>query len=117
MAVQPDEPTTTATTDLNERVSGTLLILSRLDDIRREQDHLRDDFSSLRQEFAAVRQDFSALRQEVKQDLASLRLEVKQDLMAQRQEFSQEISALRYWSWGSIVAVLVGVIAVILRTP
>lgn len=110
MAVPPDDPTTTATTDLNERVSGTLLILSRLDDIRREQDHLRDDFSSLRQEFAAV-------RQELKQDLASLRLEVKQDLMAQRQEFSQEISALRYWSWGSIVAVLVGVIAVILRTP
>ena len=117
MAVNPDDPTTLAATDPNERVSGTLLILSRLDDIRHEQDHLRDDFSGLRQDFSALRQDFSALRQEVKQDLASFRLEVKQDLMAQRQEFSHAISALRYWSWGSIVAVLVGVIAVILRTP
>lgn len=87
----------------DEKVSISQLILSRLDDIQHGQDILRQDLNSLRQEtkqdIGSVRQEMSALRQEVKQDINSLR---------------QEVSALRYWSWGSIIAVLVGTVTVIL---
>ena len=105
----------------DEKVSISQLILSRLDDIQHGQDILRQDLNSLRQEtkqdIGSVRQEMSALRQEVKQDINSvqqemsaLRQEVKQDINSLR----QEVSALRYWSWGSIIAVVVGTVTIIL---
>lgn len=112
MAVDPEKtPASTPPTGFgDEKVSISQLILSRLDDIQHSQDILRQDLNSLRQEtkqdIGNVRQEMSALRQE----MSALRLEMKQDINSLR----QEVSALRYWSWGSIIAVLVGTVTVIL---
>lgn len=130
-------PASAAATGLGEeKVSISQLILSRLDDIQHGLDVLRQDvkqdIGSLRQEMNALRQEtnqdinglrqeMSALRQEVQKDLVGLRQEVKQDINSLRQETNQdsnslrqEVSALRYWSWGSIIAVVVGTVTVIL---
>lgn len=87
MALASDTPSqpTPASGLGDEKISISQLILSRLDDIQHHQDILR--------------QDLNSLRQEAKQDINSVR---------------QEVSALRYWSWGSILAVLVGTVTVIL---
>ena len=103
MSVAPDQTPAASPGDFGEKVSISQLILNRLDDIRHDQDILRQDFNGLRQEL-------SALRQDVKQDLNTLRQETKQDLNV----IHQEISALRYWSWGSIVAILVATVTIIL---
>ena len=96
MSVAPDQTPASSPGDFGEKVSMSQLILSRLDDIRHDQDVLR--------------QELGTLRQDMKQDLNTLRQETKQDLNAVR----QEISALRYWSWGSIVAILVATVTIIL---
>lgn len=98
----PSQPTSASGLG-DEKISISQLILSRLDDIQHNQDILRQDLSSLRQ-------DLNSLRQEAKQDNTNLRQEIKQDINSVR----QEVSALRYWSWGSILAVLVGTVTVIL---
>ena len=112
----------------DEKVSISQLILSRLDDIQHGQDILRQDLNNLRQEtkqdigsvrqeMSALRQEMSALRQEVKQDINSVQQEistVRQEVKQDSNSLRQEVSALRYWSWGSIIAVLVGTVTVIL---
>ncbi len=85
MAMAPDQTPASSPGDFGEKVSISQLILSRLDDIRHDQD--------------IMRQDLNTLRQDTKQDLNAVR---------------QEISALRYWSWGSIIAVLVATVTIIL---
>jgi hypothetical protein len=85
MAMAPDQTPASSPGDFGEKVSISQLILSRLDDIRHDQD--------------IIRQDLNTLRQDTKQDLNAVR---------------QEISALRYWSWGSIIAVLVATVTIIL---
>ncbi|MHB1956863.1 MAG: hypothetical protein ACYCOU_24355 [Sulfobacillus sp.] len=112
MAMGPNEsgtPGSPGEADLTDKVSVSYLILSRLDDLKRDQERLwqevgglrqemKQEIGGLRQEFGSLRQEMNALRQDMKQDVTSLR---------------QEISALRYWSWGSIIAVLIGVITII----
>ena len=85
MAMAPEQTPSSTPGDFGEKVSISQLILSRLDDIRHDQD--------------IMRQDLNTLRQDTKQDLNAVR---------------QEISALRYWSWGSIIAVLVATVTIIL---
>ena len=85
MAMAPEQTPSSTPGDFGEKVSISQLILSRLDDIRQDQD--------------IMRQDLNTLRQDTKQDLNAVR---------------QEISALRYWSWGSIIAVLVATVTIIL---
>ena len=113
--------------DLTDKVSVSYLILSRLDDLKRDQERLWQEISGLRQEMGGLhqevgnlRQDMGNLRQAVSQDISGLRQEVSQDISGLRQEMAQhagslrqEIAALRYWSWGSIIAVLIGVITII----
>lgn len=115
-------PASAAATGLGEeKVSISQLILSRLDDIQHGLDVLRQD---VKQDIGSLRQEMNALRQETNQDINGLRQEMstlRQEMSALRQEVKQditslrlEVSALRYWSWGSIIAVLVGTVTVIL---
>ena len=95
MAMAPEQTPSSTPGDFGEKVSISQLILSRLDDIRHDQD--------------IMRQDLNTLRQDTKQDLNAVR---------------QEISALRYWFWGSILAywyggalviIIIGFLTLILR--
>lgn len=134
MAMGPNEsgtPGSPGAAELTDKVSASYLILSRLDDLKRDQERLWQEVGGLRQEMkqeiGGLRQDFGGLHQEMKQEIGGLRLEmnalrqdVKQEIGDLRQDVKQdvislrqEISALRYWSWGSIIAVLIGVITII----
>ena len=93
----PSSPSSSSTPDFGgEKVSISQLILSRLDDLRHDQDILRQE---VKQDGNSLRQEMTTLRQETKQDMNGLR---------------QEISALRYWAWGSSLAVLVATVTIIL---
>ncbi len=111
MSMAPEENPSALPADFGEKVSISQLILSRLDDIRHDQDIMRQEIDGLRQE---IKQEVNGLRQEIKQEVNGLRQEIKQEVNGLRQEIKQEISGLRYWTGGGIIAVLLATVTIIL---
>jgi len=94
----PQEPAAA----LDERTSFSLLILQRVD---RVEDEIRDLRQEMRQEIGEVRGEIGQVRQEIGQ--------VRQQLLGEIGQVRQELAGLARWSFGTIIAVLVGAGAVV----
>jgi hypothetical protein len=106
MAMAPEHTPSSTPADFGEKVSISQLILSRLDDMRHDQDIMRQDtkqeMTSLRQELTALRQELRAL--DTKFDKKISDLDIK---------FDQKLSTLAYWYWGTLVLMIVGFVTVL----
>ena len=102
MTMGPNESETPGmpTGDLTDKVSVSYLTLSRLDDLKRDQERLSQEISGLRQETGGLHQNMGGLhqhmgtlRQAVSQDISGLRQEVSQDISGLRQEMAQHVGS------------------------
>ncbi|PSR32455.1 MAG: hypothetical protein C7B44_15345 [Sulfobacillus thermosulfidooxidans] len=101
MAMAPEQTPSSTPGDFGEKVSISQLILSRLDDIRHDQDIMRQDIRDLDAKF-----DKKIFDLDTKLDKKISDLDAK---------FDQKFSALAYWYGGTLVVIIIGFLTLILR--
>lgn len=98
----PDQPPVPPTTqDFPDHWGFYLLqAINRLED---EQRHTAD----------TLRQEISSVRQEMALGLTS----VRQDVDNVRREMDQKLDGLRYWYWGTLVVIIIGIVTLLVAHP